>query len=465
MEDSFRLLGRAMFNAVFRSSEEASGYYTAASTEGLANYTLSIVSDDPSFLTLPWELLNEPNAGYLALRFSSLVRQVNRQPSEFHGALPTEQLNVLLVSPAPLGPYATSGLAWEAMEVLDSLEVHAALDCIRPPTLAVLSQHLSDTRNYYHLVLLDGFPCDATGSLLFESADGGGEPAPAAKVSEALAGAGVPIVMLTAASTPDVDLPPGWAAAATILASNGVPQVVSLPFPLPSPGGQLFLQSFFRAIAQGAGAPQAVAQARQALMDEPSRYSPAGEVVFWDWIVAQVYQSQRYTPAPIVPPDSPKTGFSALPTADATQSEDQILQGGVYGLVGRRSELRHLERLFSQAPVVLLSGPTGVGKTELALGLARWSSRTRARPGGVFYSSFDVRAGVERIVHEVGTTIAGTGLCRHAGCRAAPLAGRVPSAKTHRCLYWTGWKNVSGFPTPGPRSAGRGRTVRAGTAS
>ena len=57
--------------------------------------------------------------------------------------------------------------------------------------------------------------------------------------------------------------------------------------------------------------------------------------------------------------------------------------------------------------MVLLSGPTGVGKTELALGLARWLALTGERPGGVFYTSFDVGAGVERVVHEIGTTIAG----------------------------------------------------------
>ena len=407
VEDSFRRLGRAMFEAVFRGNQEAEGNYSTAVTEGLDSYTLTIVSDDPSFLTLPWELLNEPNAGFLAGRFSSLVRQVTERTTEFDGTLPTDQLNVLLVSPAPLGQDTTDGIAWEAAEALDSLESHVALDCLSPPTFATFSQHLSGKRGHYHLVLFDWFASDASDSLILESADGGAEPASAAALARVLVEAAVPIVMLHAGMPQEPDSPSGSEHLATSLASRGVPQVVSLPLPLPSPGGSLFLQPFFRAIAQGVGAPEAVSQARRALMDQPSRHSPLGEEVFWDWNSPQVYQSRSYTPAPIVPPAPPPSAFQVLPAGDAAQMEDPLPQGGVHGLVGRRSEIRHLERLFSQAPAVLLSGPTGVGKTELALGLARWLSRTRARPGGVFYTSFDVGAGVERVVHEVGTTVAG----------------------------------------------------------
>ena len=448
VEDSFRRLGRAMFEAVFRGNQEAESYYSTAVTEGLDSYTLTIVCDDPSFLALPWELINEPHSGYLAGRFTSLVRQVTERPTEFDGSLPTDQLNVLLVSPAPLGQDATDGIAWETAAALDSLEVHVALDCLSPPTFAALSQHLSGKRGHYHLVLFDGFASDASGSLMFESVDGGAEPVPAAALAKVLAAAGVPIVLLNASTAQEPYPLSGWAAAATGLVSGGVPQVVSLPFPLPSPGGELFLQSFFRAIAQGAGAHQAVFQARRALMDQPRRHSPTGEVVFWDWTGPQVYQSQSYTPAPIVPPASPPTGFQVLPAGDAAQMEDPLPQGGVHGLVGRRSELRNLERLFSQAPVVLLSGPTGVGKTELALGLARWLSRTRARPGGVFYTSFDVGAGVERVVHEVGTTIAGLDFADMATQEQrqwlADYLSEHPSL-----LILDQLENVAGFPSPG----------------
>ncbi len=448
LESSFRRVGQAMFEAVFRSNPEAASYYSTAATDGLDNYALTIVSDDTSFLALPWELLDDPDAGYLAGRFSSLVRQGTPQPSEFNHVLPAGQLNVLLVSPAPIGHEFSASLAWETVEALDSLDVHASLDCLRPPTFAAFSQYLSANQRHYHLVLFDGILSSVPDSLLFESAAGEAEYVPAANVAEVLAGSGVPIVLLSAGGAQSPDIPDAWVDTATCLASGGVPQVVSLPFHLTSPGGQLFLQSFFKAIARGYGAPEAVAQARRALMDQPRRHSPAGDIIFWDWISPVVFQSQNYTPAPIEPPAAPQPGFPVLPQENTATQEDPLPQGGVYGLVGRRGELRQLERLFSQAPVVLLSGPTGIGKTELALGLARWLSRTGARPGGVFYSSFDVGAGVERVIHEVGTSIAGLDFADMPAQQqrdwVVEYLGKHPSL-----LILDRLENVAGFPAAG----------------
>ena len=82
-------------------------------------------------------------------------------------------------------------------------------------------------------------------------------------------------------------------------------------------------------------------------------------------------------------------------------------RGGPHSLVGRRAELRRLERMFQEQPVVLLAGTTGAGKTELGLGFARWYQQTGARSAGVFYSTFEVGAGLERVVHETGTSVAG----------------------------------------------------------
>ena len=116
--------------------------------------------------------------------------------------------------------------------------------------------------------------------------------------------------------------------------------------------------------------------------------------------------------------------------------------------MGRNGEIRHLERLFLREPVVLLSGSTGVGKTELALGLARWLSRTGSRPGGVFYTTFEVGAGVERVVHEAGTSVAGLDFAD----MPAQQQRRWLVEYFHNhpsLLIWDGLENAAGFPTPG----------------
>ena len=449
LETSLRNLGRLLFETVFRGNQEAAGYYSAAVAEGLASYELTIISTDPQFLALPWELLNEPDAGYLASRFSSVVRQASPWPlPKFDGPLPAEQLNVLLVSSVASDQAGSSGLAVEALDALDSVEAQVELDYLLPATFAAFEKHLSNRKNHYHLVHFDGIISSGSDSLLFEGAEGDAEPVPSTRVAGLLATAGVPNVLISAGRTDSPGLQDGWPAAAAGLATAGVPQVVSLPFPLSSRARDLFIQPFYRAIVQGAGIPTAIAQARQAMMNEPHRESPSGEVIFWDWVLPTVYQSQTYTPAPIAAPEPSPAAPSPLPEQDSPSREDQLPQAGPYGFVGRRKEIRHLERLFQKGPVVLMSGPTGIGKTELALGLSRWLSRTGSRPGGVFYTTFELGAGVERVVHEAGTSVAGLDFAD----MPAQQQRRWLVEHFHEhpsLLVWDGLENAAGFPTPG----------------
>ena len=449
VETSLRNLGRLLFEAVFRGNQDTQDYYSTAVAEGLAGYELTIVSTDPAFCALPWELLNEPEMGYLASRFSSLVRQVNPGPlPKFDGPLPAEQLNVLLVSPVASDHAGSCSLAVEALDVLDSLDAQVELDYLLPPTFSAFKEHLSNRSNHYHLVHFDGIIASDPESLLFETIEGVAKPVPMTRISEALVAAGVPIVLMNAGRTDSPGRQDNWPAAAAGLAAAGVPLVVSLPFPLSSRARELFVQPFYRAIVQGAGIPSVAAQARQALMSEPHRHSPSGEVIFWDWILPTVYQSHTYTPTPIATPAPSPTVPPGIPEVDSDSREEQLPQTGPYGLVGRRNELRQLERLFLKESVVSLSGPTGVGKTELALGLARWLSRTGSRPGGVFYTTFEVGAGVERVVHEAGTSVAGLDFAD------------MPAQQQRRwlveyfhdhpsLLIWDGLENAAGFPTPG----------------
>ena len=411
VESTMQNLGRLLFEAVLQSSQEARQFYAEAGAGGLANYQLIIVSNSPEFLSLPWELLNEPQNGYIAAQCALVVRRATADPlPQFMGQPSNEQLNVLLVAPMPESPEQVDGidgLARETLKALDSLDVQAELNCLRPPTFAALGEHLAGRKGYYHLVQFDAMHCSQPGTeLVFEDLDGSPDSVPVSKIAEVLAEAGVPIALLNSSAVdPAAALQPAWSAASAGLADNGVPLVVSVPSPLPGPARELFAQHFYGLIAGGSDVPTAVSAVRRTLMNDPQRATPAGKVVFWDWITPTVYQSQEYAPPPIAHEEPDPL---APPVIGAQpETEDPLPRSGPHGLVGRRAELRRLERMFQAQPVVLLNGSTGAGKTELGLGFARWCQQTGARPGGVFYSTFEVGAGLERLVHETGTSLAG----------------------------------------------------------
>ena len=102
VETGLRNLGRALFQATFRGNEESFRLYSEATSAGLAECTLSIISEQPEFLALPWELMNEPDAGYPATQMASVARRLDQaSPPVPQEQASAPQFNFLLVSPMP----------------------------------------------------------------------------------------------------------------------------------------------------------------------------------------------------------------------------------------------------------------------------------------------------------------------------------------------------------------------------
>ena len=456
IETGLGSLGRVLFQTIFRGNEESFRLYSQATVAGLGECTLAIISDQPEFLALPWELMNEPGAGYLVTQMASVTRRVDQAPPPVpQDQASATQFNILLVSPMPAsGPEASSPensgpadpgaeasggntqgspgqQATETIKVLESLNIQVELDYLRPPTWESLSRILEERSGHYHLVHFDGITIapDAAGNssedsepasipalgpnIIFEDEQYQADPVAASRVAELLLSARVPLVVLAAASQPNSgDVPRLWSAAGQVLAQAGIPQVVILPHALHGADTtEQFLQQIYQALTQGSGLGTALAQARRGLMDEPHRLTLTGKKVFWDWITPQMYESGHYVP-PVIEEEQPDPlAPPVIPGAEEEDTGTPLPAAGQYGLVGRTLEIRQLERLFQRSPVVLLSGDTGAGKTELALGISRWCQRTLRDqlPGGVFYSTFEAShpAGLERIIHEIGTSAAG----------------------------------------------------------
>ena len=445
VEAGLRNLGRLLFEGVFGSSPEAKEILQQAESQGWEQCRLALVSSRPEFQSLPWELLNHEDTGYLVNQLDGVIRCNQQGPLEtFFGDLPSTQFNVLLLTPTGnefSGNSPTGSVAPEALSAMESSNVKFGLDCLRPASLQALEDQLTARTGSYHLVHLDGFDVDSDG-LAFQASTGGTERVTASRLAKTLNAGRVPVALLTG-SSPEYALP-----AANELVLGGVPSVAVLPFPLSGAGRQLFTQAFYDALVRGSDAAQAVSTARKALMDSPHRPSASGPAVSWDWVTPVVYQAMEYFPAP-VQPDETDAPIPGMLSAQPEQLPYELPRGGPYGLIGRRSEVLDLERSFASSPVVLLTGDVGGGKSELALGFASWMQKSGGRPGGVFYTSFDAGAGLEKVLHETGTALAGLefGDLR-ADDRRRWLLDYFREHDT--LLVWDRVENLAGFPTGSP---------------
>ena len=267
---------------------------------------------------------------------------------------------------------------------MESLDVSVGLSCLRPASFRSFREHLANRAGHYHLVHLDGFDVDTEG-LAFSTEDGERDRVPATELARVLTAARVPAALLTGQTS---HTGAGMGAA---LVSAGLPCVTLLPYPLAGAGRQLFAQAFYRSLAAGAHAAEAVASARKALLENPYRPSASGPAVSWDWLTPVVYQSMNYRPVAVLPEQSDAPIPGMLPSQPETEPY-QLPRGGPYGLIGRRNEVLELERRFSESNVVLVTGDVGVGKSELALGFAAWMQKTGGRAPTAFFTPLSTLA-------------------------------------------------------------------------
>ena len=432
VETGLRDLGRLMMEILFRSSTEASGILERLSSGAPGSYQLSVVSTRPEFLALPWELLNNPDLGYLVSGLRGVTRHRAASgdlPQVGETGLSDSQFNVIMLSPP-----SAEGIATEALTAMEALDADVSLHCLRPPTVEALTEHLSEREDHYHLLHLDGV-------TIGEESERLNDIGPLSGIAEAIVASRIPVVLLTCAEQGSLDT------TVTTLLQAGVPEVAVLPLPLGGSGRRLFADAFYSGIASGGGASASVAAARRAMMEHPHRPSAAGPIVSWDWLTPMVFQGAVHTPVAVKAPEAEPL-VPGMISATPEPPPRQLPRGGPYGLIGRRREILELEQALEENPVVVLSGSVGVGKSELALGLAAWLEKSGNRSQGAFYTNFDVGAGLEKVLHEVGTALAGLEFGDlSASARKSWLLEYLREHET--LLVWDSFENLSGFPNPG----------------
>ena len=466
VETAMRNLGRVLFELVFGSNGEAREILDEVmGREDRAE--LAIVSARPEFLSLPWELLNDPSLGYFVNGLVGVVRQsVAVEPVGDEETPTKDAMHVLMLSATPLEENTSDGgrllqasvvaggnLATATVAALEGLNVEVSLDHPRPAALGAMRGLLERNPNHYDIAHIDGATLGDDGQILLEGDNGEPFAVSPTALGEALSGGGVPVALITAGAQATDAESRTWAAAAAAIASAGVAQVALVPAPLHPDAAEGAIRAFYTRFAQGSGVSAAVAAVRRGLMDTPERTTVYGKRVFWDWQLPAVYQSRQYAPAEIAQHQPDPLAPPVIHPEEAPTEELQIPAAGQYGLVGREGEMRQLERALRTHQVVLLSGDTGVGKTELALGLCRWFLKPArvAYPGGVFYTAFEAShpAGIERVVHEIGTAVAGLDFAdmpaEHQRRWVTAYLQENPSL-----LVWDNVENVAGFPDGAP---------------
>ena len=262
------------------------------------------------------------------------------------------------------------------------------------------------------------------GYLLFESADGAeGHRVPAGDFAQVIKRAGVPLVVLNAcqsATLGGADATTG-ATVATRLLEEGVRSVVAMSHSVYAVAAAEFMAAFYEALFEGRSVLEAVTAGRLQLRRNPERPSPKGDTALQDWTVPVLYAraDMRFPGLAAKPAAAAAPSFEAMlaelrkGATEAAADRETAVEGiaaeaGIF--VGRGAEFFTLELAARTQKVVLIEGPGGTGKTELAKGFARWWRDTGGTddPEFVFFHSFEpglASFGLDGVLAAIGTAI------------------------------------------------------------
>ena len=400
--------GRALFDALFYA-REPSRIYEHFLNQPADVRTLTIVSDAPRVMRLPWELLAESSGPLFTKRPPISIRRrvrLEHAPAVRQFALP---LRVLFVSARPEGAGFVDprSVARGLLDALERLSGAVEVDFLRPPTLAALDDALrQDQGQPYHIVHFDGHGVyhahTGLGQLAFEHDDCSVDHVDANRLGALLNECGVPLVILNACQSAQGDQSNPFSSIATRLLEAGVGGVLSMSHSVLVVTAARFVAAFYGALVRGEPVGRATDEARRALVQDTRRHTiaprpdaPEEVIELHDWFLPVLYQ-QRADAAPFAEEAVRVYGRPSIPEPLVNPR----VPGGLppdplHGFHGRARELLRLERLFRDHPVVVLHGYGGQGKTALAAEAARWLYRTGRFPHGAAFVSFERGGGAE----------------------------------------------------------------------
>jgi tetratricopeptide (TPR) repeat protein len=472
--------GRALFDAVFGPGKPGRDAYLKA-REGECALVLRAAS--ARLFSLPWELLQDPEHPLpMALELSAIDRSTGAAGAAAP-VPPGPDLRVLMVIARPDGQrdIGYQMIARPLLERLEAVSGQVTLDVLRPPTLEALVELLGQARDAgtpYHILHFDGHGTfgaagppsanpqmydagDKRGFLVFEKPGGGSDLVEASRFALVVNQAQVPLIVLNACRSGTIGEAAVDAAVATQLLKGGAASVVAMGYSVYAVAAAEFMTAFYEALFAGKPVSEAVAEGRRRLYRNRARPSQKGPLPLEDWLVPVHYQRRAVGFAELkrqakAPGQLSLDAFldAARPggSASAAPGQDQLAPDRRF--IGRDASFYELELALREQHVVLVHGPAGAGKTELAKAFGRWWQATGGveRPDLIFFHSFEpgvASFGLDGVVTEIGLKLFGPdfiGRTETADQRRDILLNAMRQARM--LLIWDNCETLHDLPDP-----------------
>jgi len=402
--------GQALFNAVFKTRAAYRLYEDFLEAQG---HLLTISAKQPAILSLPWELLYDPETTFLCDHDPTI--SIRRRLGSADTALKPfavqskDRLRVLFVVSRPSDADFIDPRA-DAKAVLEAIDEEASgrfeVEFLRPPTLENLTKRLERRAKYrkfppVDVIHFDGHgvfdagaetPAHETkpmgelkkesssgmGYLLFENDEGQKNLVDAGTLGNMLTQKKVGLIILSACQSAAMDGDEPMSSVAARLTHAGIPAVLAMMHSVLVATTKQLFATFYESLAYGAGIGESLDDARRHLYSHPERGErQRGQdritLKLYDWFLPALYQAGEDTP--LIDEDATSKPLPVKGGHNLRQYQKEFRKTE---LVGRSEQLWQIERAFVTQGTRRLTifGFGGQGKTTLALEAGEWLYRT-----------------------------------------------------------------------------------------